>query len=81
MDEDNFQPWDEFLKARTRCILWLSENRKASDDEIAYQLSMDERQVCLIREYAQTDRESTPKIALGRNDFPISNKSTQFPNG
>ncbi len=26
-------------------------------------------------------KESTPKIALGRHDFPISNKSTKYPEG
>ncbi len=55
MNENNLNPhpWEEFLNARARCILWLSQEMKLNDKNICFQLSMDETQVRLIREYAE----------------------------
>jgi hypothetical protein len=48
-------PWQEFLNARARCILWLSKELKESDAEIMFHLSMDETQVRLIRQYVENE--------------------------
>ena len=55
MQENNLNPhpWEEFLNARARCILWLSKEMKYDDNHICFQLSMDEIQVRLIREYME----------------------------
>jgi hypothetical protein len=40
---------DEFLKARYKAIMWMTEECGSTDSEIALALSMDEQQVYLIR--------------------------------
>lgn len=47
MNEDK-HPWEEFLDARVKCILWMNELGR-SDAVIAHLLSMDEQQVYQIR--------------------------------
>jgi hypothetical protein len=47
----NPHPWEEFLNARKRAINWMHEQQKYSDKEIVFCLSMDEKQVYLIRTY------------------------------
>ena len=42
-------PWGVFLEARIKCITWMREKMKRNDSEIAQALSMDEKQVYLIR--------------------------------
>ncbi len=42
-------PWSDFLDARYRAILWMKNTDNRSDAQIAIHLSMDERQVFLIR--------------------------------
>ena len=46
-------PWDVFLEVRCDVIDWMREEMKKSDFEIARDLSMDERQVFLIRNRAE----------------------------
>jgi len=57
MDETklNPHPWEDFLNARARCILWLSKEMEYEDKYICFQLSMDETQVRLIRQYAEKE--------------------------
>ena len=57
MQENNLNPhpWEDFLNARARCILWLSKEMKYDDNNIRFQLSMDETQVRLIREYIEKE--------------------------
>ncbi len=45
---DNPHPWIRFLNARYDVILWMHQKGR-DDKQIAYELSMDERQVNLIR--------------------------------
>lgn len=42
-------PWADFLNARYNAILWMKEEMGYNDKKIAEMLSMDERQVFLIR--------------------------------
>ena len=42
-------PWGDFLNARTRVIHWMRNEMGYSDEKIAVALSMDRRQVFLIR--------------------------------
>jgi hypothetical protein len=42
-------PWAEFLFYRYKAILWMEKEMNYSDEEIAFHLSMDERQVFLIK--------------------------------
>ncbi len=48
MNDETKHPWDEFLKARYKAILWMRDNRKYTNKEISEALSMDERQVYSI---------------------------------
>lgn len=57
MDEKKLHPWEEFLKARMNAILWMKEEMGRDDKLIANQLSMDERQVYLIRLHAEKERD------------------------
>ncbi len=41
-------PWGQFLYARSQAILWMKNEMKRSNFEIANALSMDEMQVQLI---------------------------------
>lgn len=41
-------PWGKFLYARSEVIMWMKNEMKRSDAEIADALSMDEMQVRLI---------------------------------
>lgn len=55
-------PWEDFLKVRARAILWLAQNEKYSDKEIARILSMDVGQVLQIKEYSiKEENERTGK--------------------
>lgn len=51
----HIHPWADFLHYRAQCILWLKNECRNTDEQIAQQLSMDERQVCLIRKYLEDD--------------------------
>ena len=42
-------PWAVFLNARYDAILWMKEEMGYDDKRIAFNLSMDEKQVYLIR--------------------------------
>lgn len=42
-------PWGVFLNARWKAILWMREEMGYDDQKIAIKLSMDEKQVYLIR--------------------------------
>ncbi len=55
-EENKPHPWGEFLKSRMNAILWMKEEMGRDDKLIAHQLSMDERQVYLIRIYAEKER-------------------------
>lgn len=44
-------PWQDFLTARAKAIIWMKYDMHKSDLEISQALSMDEEQVKLIREY------------------------------
>jgi len=55
--KENPHPWDEFLKSRTKCILWMKDHMEYDDVKIARQLSMDPTQVYLIRTYAEKERD------------------------
>ena len=46
---DNPNPWGEFLKARKIVIFWMSKDKGCTDNQIAENLSMDEKQVYSIR--------------------------------
>ncbi len=46
-------PWGAFLNARWKVILWFREEYGYDDETIAERLSMDERQVYLIRTTAR----------------------------
>lgn len=48
-DKNKSHPWSCFLNARYNAILWMKEEMKYDDKKIAIHLSMDERQVYLIR--------------------------------
>ena len=50
MDSENKEPhpWGEFLKWRYRALLWSREKYGYSNEQLAHQFSMDERQVMLI---------------------------------
>ena len=47
-------PWGKFLDARLDCIKWMRQQGK-SDRQIAYDLSMDEKQVQSIRNALKID--------------------------
>lgn len=49
IDEHKPHPWERFINARWRVILWLQEEMGYDDERIAKKLSMDEKQVNLIR--------------------------------
>ncbi len=53
MEENKEKPhcWGEFLRIRKDVINWMSEEKGRDDKEIAYTLSMDAKQVFLIRTY------------------------------
>lgn len=51
-------PWGEFLSARVKVIVWLSEEMGKTDLQITESLSMDEEQVLLIRTHELTWREN-----------------------
>ena len=56
----------------------MKQKMKDLEDVILRQyLQMTQCYVCPKCSICQN--ESTPKIALGRHDFPISNKSTKYP--
>jgi hypothetical protein len=42
-------PWAEFLRTRKDAVLWMKDEGKRNDEEIARILSMDEQQVFQIR--------------------------------
>lgn len=44
-------PWEEYLKARKKAIVWASNEMGHCDAQIAMEFSMDEEQVYLIRTY------------------------------
>jgi hypothetical protein len=49
MSEINQHPWGDFLNARYKCILWMTEEMGYDDKQIANFLSMDEIQISLIK--------------------------------
>ena len=49
MSEEEPHPWGHFLNARYHAILWMREEMGYNDKTISQGLSMDERQVYLIR--------------------------------
>ena len=51
--EADKHPWQLFLNARAKAIIWLKNEMNQSDVQIACQLSMDEKQVMLIRTYIE----------------------------
>lgn len=57
MDEKKTHPWEEFLNARMKVILWMKDYLYRSDKEISIHLSMDEVQVYLIRTWAEKERD------------------------
>jgi len=57
MKDHEPHPWSEFLKARVKAIMWMSEHMNRSDYEISYMLSTDEEQITIIRNYYQKNRE------------------------
>ncbi len=48
MDKKEIHPWEEFLKARYKAMLWMRDEQCYSAGRIAYMLSMDEHQVISI---------------------------------
>lgn len=50
-------PWGEFLEARKKAIIWMKKERNRNDKEIAMDLSMDEFQVYLIRNYMENNEK------------------------
>lgn len=55
-DVSSLHPWKRFLNARRDVIIWLSEEMKQNDLEIAQCMSMDETQVYLIRIYPELNK-------------------------
>ena len=55
IDESRPHPWEEFLKARGKAILWMKKEFNRTDKQIAYNLTIDEEQVYLIRTYLEKD--------------------------
>lgn len=54
MDEDKeSNHLGEFLKARIKCIKWMTKEMKRDDQEIAEALSMDITQVIILRKHAE----------------------------
>jgi hypothetical protein len=41
-------PWEEFLNARAAVLIWMRDEKKNSNEEIAQMMSMDAEQVKLI---------------------------------
>lgn len=41
-------PWEEFLNARAAALIWMRDEMKKSNEEIAHLMSMDAEQVKLI---------------------------------
>jgi hypothetical protein len=63
MEKKTSHPWDDFLDARVKAILWMKNEQGADDRKIALILSMDEQQVYLIRTHIDREelyRKSTP---------------------
>jgi len=55
-------PWGEFLDIRVKVIKWMTEEMEYNDREIASTLSMDARQVYLIKEsYKDIENERYEK--------------------
>ena len=50
-------PWGDFLDARVRVILWMKNEMGYNDKHISEALSMDEKQVFLIRTHFEKKRE------------------------
>lgn len=50
-------PWGKFLSARYEAIIWIKEHMNRTDAQIAHDLSMDEKQVYLIRTYPINKKE------------------------
>jgi len=48
-------PWQIFLEARAKVIMWMKNELKYTDEQISHNLSMDKIQVRLIREYLETN--------------------------
>lgn len=47
-------PWQEYLNARMKVILWMSNEMKRPHEDIAKALSMDTQQAYLVRIYAES---------------------------
>jgi hypothetical protein len=50
MEEKEVHPWLEFLVARKKTLIWMTEKMNYSNEQIAYSLSIDEKQVYSIQQ-------------------------------
>lgn len=68
-NKDTIHPWQEFLDARAKAIIWMSEEMRFYDKNIAANISLDEEQVCSIRKYLQSIHKES-KLPNQSNSFP-----------